>query len=303
MKLVRLFEHTKCVAKPTTVAKARTACIGICAATFIVSDAFIVAQSERPAQFEAASIKENRGVGRARIFSFQPGGRFRAMNISVRTLIGLAYAPLGSGATWLPSFRIVGGPGWLDEKGFDVQAKADGPVTQETMRRMLGALVAERFALVWHRESRTMPTYSLVLDKKDGRVGQRLTLSKGPCAGNQVEPGVTNASLPKCADRFLRSSTRGLRIQLADVDMNMLAARLSLEVGREVTNDTGLEGRFDVDLEYTPGLLATAPAPGASSDEVSFFSAVGEQLGLKLRSESGAVVVMVIDAVSPLEPD
>ncbi|MDR1989379.1 MAG: TIGR03435 family protein, partial [Acidobacteriaceae bacterium] len=211
-------------------------------------------QTDHLNQFEVASVKENRSASGARIFAMQPGGRFLARNMSVRPLIGYAYTASPSASTGFPLVRIIGGPSWIDERGFDVEAKAGRAVTARDMRVMIQSMLADRFQLKWHEETRTMPIYSLVVDRKDQRLGDGLTPSAGPCTDNPASGFEDEKGLPRCSDRFpQRAMGKNLRIPLADTDMDRLADRLSSAViDRPVVNATGLSGRFDIDFDYTP---------------------------------------------------
>ena len=135
-------------------------------------------------QFEVASIKPNKsGPGPQRI-GFQPGGRFVATNVPVRDLISIAYGQPQP----LPNFQIIGRPSWMTSDRFDITAKAEGdpqpaaagPPTQ--MFQMLRGLLADRFQLKAHEETRDQPVYVLRVDRSDGKLGPNLRPSTVDCA-------------------------------------------------------------------------------------------------------------------------
>ena len=258
--------------------------------------------STEPVSFEAATVKPNGGVDRVRRAGFQPGGRFVGINVSLRMMLGAAYS---SPDAMLPNFRIVGGPSWLDTDGFDVEAKAenDAPVSQ--LRLMLQALLRDRFQLTTHIETQQLPMFTLVVSRSDGRLGPQLRRSAGGCA--YAAPAIA-AGAANCNDRFGPARSAGLRLTLGDTSMATLAANLASRVGRQVVDGTKLPGRFDVDVEYTAATAAAAAGPAAAvgdapSDGLSLFTALQEQLGLKLQPATGPVDVLVVDHVERLPSD
>src|SRR6266436_5660388 len=145
------------------------------------SSSRIAAQaSTSPPQFEVASVKPNKsGAGPMRI-GFQPGGRFVASNVPVRDLISIAYGQPQP----LPNFQIIGGPGWVASDRFDVAAKAEGDLQPSgpggppsQLFLMIRSLLADRFKLVVHEETRDQPIYALRLDRPDGKFGPQFRAS------------------------------------------------------------------------------------------------------------------------------
>lgn len=244
----------------------------------------------RPA-FEVATIKRNAAVDPGFALGFQPGGRFRAVGMDVRTLIAIANQMGGRGRL-LPS-QIVGGPDWTHTDGYDIVAKvgdnfAGGTPAEQIARRgaLLQSLLEDRFKLQVHRETRQLPRFALVLARKDGALGSRIRPAAADCL---AEPA--------------RCETRSTPGQLTSTNMSMgnLAIYLASNVVQNVVVDrTGLTGFFALDLEWTPDRAPlplngdTTPAP---SDRPSIFGALQDQLGLKLETERGAVEVLVIDHV------
>lgn len=136
-----------------------------------------------PQTFEVASIKPNKSLEGTRGAGFQPGGRFLARNMPLRSLIAIAYGDPRP----LPNFQISGGPDWIDSDRFDIEAKAQGnfPETQTEAgfstsgELMLQALLVERFKLTEHKETRQLQMYGLMTARSDGKLGPQLRASSG----------------------------------------------------------------------------------------------------------------------------
>lgn len=211
-------------------------------------------------------------------------------------------------------FQISGGPEWGDSVHYDIAAKPDTPVNQSDWRVMLQQLLQDRFQLQLHRETKELPIYALVLAHKDGKLGPGITESKeGACTLSDPskpfplpEPG---KPLPLgCGNVFMgRDPTtppgyqelRALRVSIARI-----IPILSQRVGRAVIDKTGLAGTYDIVVNFTPdeNQLAGMAAPGVPPPQVSsdasgpsLFTALQEQLGLKLESQKGPVEIFVID--------
>jgi len=267
-----------------------------------VLTAFTAAQSTSPAKppaFEVASVKPNTsGDGRV-LMTPQPGGRLNLVNVPLRLMIRYAYR--------VQDFQVVGGPDWISTARFDVVAKAEGGnPSQEELQLMLRSLLADRFKLVVRPDTREMPTYSLVPARADGKTGAQLRKSDANC-GPATAPSAPPApgQLPSCGSMlgFGNLKARGST-------MAALASTLSTFAGRIVVDRTGLAGGYDVDLNWTPDQI-----PGPVGDQPvqvngvtvdpngpSLFTALQEQLGLKLESTKGPVDVLVVErAEKPAE--
>jgi len=223
-------------------------------------------QPAAPPNFEAASIRPNTSGDTARAFRVEPGGNVRAINVTVRHLMWNAYG--------VNDFEIIGGPSWAGTDRYDIVARTAGNPRPEELRPMLRALLSERFKLKVQQTTRELPIYALVILRTDNRPGPKLRPAEGPCATG-VGPGCGAA----VGTGTLRS--RGLT-------MARLAGELAGQVGRRVRDETGLAGAFDLELEWTPGFQA---------DGASLFTALQEQLGLKLEPRVGPVDVLVIESV------
>jgi uncharacterized protein (TIGR03435 family) len=227
--------------------------------------------------FEVATIKRNVSLNAGGTMGFQPGGRYRAVNIDVRGLIIGAY----SGEQSLAYFQVVGGPDWLRAEKYDVTAKVSADLASLTptevfpkMPQFLQSLLEDRFKLRAHRETRQLPRYALVRARKDGVLGPQLRPSSTDC----------KASPDKCRVRMLPGHLIG-----GHINMDTLRGMLVGPVERVIVDQTGLDGWFDTDLEWSPDQTA--------ADKPSIFAAVQEQLGLKLEAERGPVNVVVVDHI------
>jgi uncharacterized protein (TIGR03435 family) len=218
-----------------------------------------------PLAFEVASIKPAAQGNRTRI-AFPNGGRFTATSMALKTLLGVAYD--------VREFQISGGPAWITSERFDIAATSDKPgATTRDVVMMLQTLLTERFKLALHRETRDSQVYGLVvadggLKLKETPDGKELSLDGG--GGRAIGTKVT---------------------------MGLLSQFLSQQLARTVLDRTGVTGAYDLTLTWTP--VDTNPDnPGPS-----IFTAVEEQLGLKLQSQRGPVEFIVIDGVERPTPN
>jgi uncharacterized protein (TIGR03435 family) len=268
----------------------------VAGASLLLAQSQAAGGASTPPTFEVASVKPNNsGDGRV-IMMPQPGGRLSLTNVPLRLMIRNAYR--------VQDFQIVGGPDWLGTARFDVVAKADGDPSMDDMQLMLRELLADRFKLAVHNASREMPIYALVPAKSDGKTSAPLKKSEVDCQsgrGNAPPRPAAPGQWPPCGFMvgFGNIKARG-------VTMAALASTLSGFVGRIVIDRTGFTTGFDVELTWTPDQLpqrAAGPGDqplvvnGATIDPngPSIFTALQEQLGLKLESTKGSVDVLVID--------
>jgi uncharacterized protein (TIGR03435 family) len=251
--------------------------------------------------FEVASVRPNTSGDQRTMIQMPPTGRYTATNIPVRLLLRQAYE--------VQEFQIVGGPDWLASDRFDIVAKApDGTTGPEQMRLMLRALLADRFKLVARTETREMPIYSLVLAREDGRLGPKLSAAKVDCEArfNAVRRGGPPPGFPAPGQQAECGFMMGPgSMNVGGMPMSELARALSPSVGRIVIDKTGLKGRYDFLMTYAPEGRGFGPGPGPGGAEPppvdpntpSLFTALQEQLGLKLEPARGPVDVLVIDRV------
>jgi bla regulator protein BlaR1 len=245
--------------------------------------------------FVSVSIKANRsGDSRSRPMTMADG-RLRATNQPLRDLIRSSYGA-----------QVEGGPDWLASGRFDIEARAEGNPTRTQLNAMLRKLLADRFHLVAHTDTRTVPVYALVLARSDGALGPQIrpsactggeTPSVVPVVPRLVDPNndLEALSPPPCGVVRTRRGTLVAR----GVTMEGLAmGGLSTILDRKVVDRTGLTGRYDLNAGWTP---APGPPKPAGVGPATF-TALDEQLGLKLDAAEGPITVVVIDRVErPVE--
>jgi uncharacterized protein (TIGR03435 family) len=208
----------------------------------------------------------------------------------------------------------MNGPEWVGTERFDVDATAASPSSPTQMRLMLQRLLADRFALKTSAQVQEMPVYFLRTARRDGQLGTQINKTTVDCAairaerlrtGKDAERSTDPTASPVCSS-FMRARPTAngvaLRYQTSGTTTGELAAWLSPYVGRAVVDDTALAGEFTVDLTFAPS-TGPSPTPDAPNDALSIFTAIQEQLGLKLEPGRAAVEVMVIDSVERPTPD
>jgi uncharacterized protein (TIGR03435 family) len=270
-------------------------------------------QSETRPVFEAASVKPNDSRVGERDASFA-GGRLAMRYSTLRELITFAYPRQDGRLRYEP--EMTGGPSWLDSDHFDVIAKAGVGIGTEAgnvpaaaataaelsairrVQMMTRTLLEDRFKLAVHNELRDLAAYELRLDRNDGRLGPQLKRVDLDCVALRAR----SAGDSRGCGGF-RSTGPGHTSAHA-VTMSMLAQFLEAPVSRNVFDRTGLQGNFDAELQWTPERRRLgAEAPAGDPAGVSIFTAIREQLGLKLESTRAPVDVLVIDHVERPTPD
>jgi uncharacterized protein (TIGR03435 family) len=235
------------------------------------------------------------------VFRFLPDGSLHAENMPVRDVIRVAYR--------LRSYQVANWPTWTATEYFDIQAKAGRDASEEERLLMLRHLLATRFKLAVRTETRNGPSYDLVVDGKDGHLGPHLTKSLADCAALRAKlpprplAPPPNASLIVCGIRNLPG-----RVFALGVPIQTLSDTLADVVGRPVLNQTQLPGNFDIELNYTPDPMPAPQAIPPDSKPIdpngpSIFSALREQLGLKLEFRRNPFEVFLIDHIERPTPD
>ena len=259
--------------------------------------------------FEVASIRLNKGGDREGV-RILPGGRIEIINLPLRGIVRLAYT--------IPEIQrndqITGGPDWVNSERYDIVAKADGdpgfdPETGQPVRliAMLRSLLEERFHLHVRRETRDVPIYALRLSGSEPKFGTLFKPTTANCYTRE-SPRPTNAA----PDPARMCGTRGGNgnVTYVSVSMDQIAASLANYpvVGRPVLDRTGLQGKYDLHLEFIPAFVdsqnrdgSVVANPNADSGP-NLFTALAEQAGLRLQTDRGPLLFIVIDrAEKPTE--
>lgn len=266
----------------------------------IAAAAATPAQERRVSQesaFEVTSVKPNPDDNVPEGIALQPNGSVRFTGFRVRTLITIAYRSEG-----IQRFdQLIGGPSWIAVDRFDIAGKAGDTADPQNARAnglpvMLQALLRDRFRLRIHSETRTLPAFALVLARRDRKPGPQLRESTLKCP--TADAPATDAD----PDRWCGIRAAGGVLTGRSVSAALLAGNLSgyPEVDRFVTDRTGLMGRYDFRLEYSP---ASLERDAVASTRPSLFTALSEQLGLTLQPETAALPVLVIDNIEKPTPD
>jgi uncharacterized protein (TIGR03435 family) len=248
-------------------------------------------------QFEVASVKPNKSGSQNSNMELHPGGRITGTNVALGGLLRTVFN--------LQPHQLVNAPDWIDTDRFDIEAKADREYSAREdapapeLLAMLRNLFADRFKLVVHREQREMPAYVLVNAKTDGTLGPQMRRSDIDCEAEAARAfAAKRGGAPPGQKPIVRCriSTSAGRIVGTGTTITELMRRLSASLGRAVVDRTGLSGSFDLELQWSPDQTADTPGP-------SLFTAIQEQLGLKLESQRAPVEVLVIDSISQPTPD
>jgi uncharacterized protein (TIGR03435 family) len=250
-----------------------------------------VRQKPAPLRSEVASVKPNRS-GAPALGIDVAGNRFTATNVPAQLIVRLAYA--------VPDHRIVDAPEWLRTERFDVVATAARTTSIAERNALLRSLLEERFKLVAHMEQRDLPIYALVRARPAASVGPGLRpAAAADCAG-LMAARAKGQPLPPSNRILCGSSLRPGGVSVGGMTMAEIAGEvLSPQVERVVVDRTGLTGAYDFDLDFVRTASADPSAPGAAS----IFTAVVEQLGLRLEPARGPVDVLRIESIERPSPD
>ena len=255
--------------------------------------------------FEVATVKPNASGDNRVAIMRQPGGRFVSTGISLKMLMGFAYR--------VRDFQISGGPNWITTDRWNIEGKAEegsippptgppDPNVPDPLSLMVQSLIEERFQLKMHRETKELPVYDLVAAKG----GPKIKLSEDQSPFRPPERGAPplppvqrGGPMPRGSMRMGRGELEANGVPLAN-----FIQTLSQQLGRPVIDKTELKGLYDIKLQWTPelgqGLVVPGgpePPPPPADAGASIFTAVQEQLGLRLESTKGPVEVLVIDSV------
>jgi len=239
-------------------------------------------------RFEVASIKRSTLADTDFRYGARPGGGWSMVNASISTMIHEAYPT--------QTRELVGAPDWVRDDRYDVEAKAGGETTREQLSVMLQALLAERFKLAIHTETRDRPVFALTVARSDGRLPPGLIRSKIDCealnaarrAGRPLEGPTPANGAPPCA--WSMSASTSIELRFGGLPLSRLSDALGRPDGRVVIDKTGLSGNYEFTLRYSS---ETNPAV----DTLSLFPALEEQLGLKLVPDRAQLPVLVLDRI------
>jgi uncharacterized protein (TIGR03435 family) len=211
----------------------------------------------------------------------------------LRCLIAVAYD--------VPALAVVGGPGWMDEDLFDIDARSEGPVTQDGTKAMLRALLAERFGLVVREDPEFKATrWVLKIARPDGRLGPGIRRTEQECVKTPQNASVSKRQMRPGVPVPCGQTADGTTIAGGDRPFSLVFLRIRLAVGEDVIDRTGLIGSFDYFARLPP---ARGTYGIREEDRPSIFTAVQEELGLKLEREEVTRPAVIIDLASRPSPN
>jgi len=220
----------------------------------------LVAHAQTSPRFEVASIHPNITATEGSVIDLPESGRLRVTNATLKTLIR---------AAWLvQNEQIVGGPKWLDTGRYDIEARTSGRITEAQDPPLMQNLLADRFHLKLHHETRELTVYTLLLAKNGPLFKQNSGAS--PSIHTNHGPGKS-------------------QIAVTGIGLHQFAAMLGKQMGRIVADKTGLSGTYDFSLVWDPDTTPDSTVP-------SVFAALQEQMGLRLESLKAMVDLLVIDS-------
>jgi uncharacterized protein (TIGR03435 family) len=231
--------------------------------------------------FEVASIRPNKSGERLSSMLPPALGRFTAKNVSLNMLVRAAYQ--------VRDFQITGGAGWTESERYDVEAKAEGNPNRDQLQLMLRALLADRFQLRVHPETRELPIYAL-----------KVVNRQGPNLHAVENSGCLEGAAPAGPCGLATLTVRG-QVTAEKASMSQFAQITASITGRTVVNRTDMPEVFDIKLEWTPdegqavGRVGDSEQLPPDPNGPSLFTALQEQLGLKLEPTKAPVQIVVID--------
>jgi len=282
------------------------ACVSMAAIAFSVvrphAQQTTIVEPATPMSFEAASIRPNKSGDFSQFIRRQPGGRMTVTNMPLRALITFAYQ--------LQQQQLVGGPSWVANDRFDIVAKMEGdpaPVAPgagpDPLMLAMRTLLTERFKLVTHKETRELDVYALLPVRPDGKLGTAIKPSTTDCAA--LMAGRRGGGPPPAPPDPNGPVVCGLRGNIGRISMggflvSEFARSLQGLAGRLVIDRTGLKGPYDLELTFAQDRPNAPLPPGVELPPVdpnapNLFTALQEQLGLKLESKKQTVSMLVVD--------
>jgi uncharacterized protein (TIGR03435 family) len=277
------------------------AVIGVVAVSVASSARQVPAPTPEAVAFEVASVKVNRSGDTGSRFRREPGGRLVITNQPLRSLIMFAYE--------LQGYQLVNAPSWTADERYDIIAKlaVDPPVTPPgsgpgPFNHAVRLLLEDRFKMNARRDTRQLDIYALVMARPDGKPGPALTQTTQDCAPLMEalrRGGRPPAPQPGGPEVMCGMRMTSGRVVAGGFPIGPLATSLANQLGRYVVDRTGLTGGWDFTLTFLPDRAPaqTSDAPAIDPNAPSLFTALQEQLGLKLESTKGPVDVVVVDSI------
>jgi uncharacterized protein (TIGR03435 family) len=287
----------------------RNALIGTMLSASVIGAQSPAAPGQEPAPFEVVSVKRNlAGPAYTRPGSPEPGGRWLAQNATLMMILGRAYPDFAQ-----PGL-IADGPSWIHEWRFDIDARAGREVPRAEYPAMVRQILADRFKLRAHVEPRAIDVYALVVARPDGSLGPRLKPASKDCLAELEAERRRRAENPgpfvmRTGDKqpcggTLSGLVNGITRINGARTLDSLAFGIQAFMERRVVNRTGLEGTYELDLEFDYlSMHSLAPSTDVDRSGFHIFTAVQEQLGLKLEPRRDTMDVLVIDAVEAPAPN
>jgi uncharacterized protein (TIGR03435 family) len=315
LRTVLLFSAAFCTASALPVLNVRSSAAQVTAANGQATESPATQTSDAPPpSFEVASIKKHPPEG-GRGMRVSMGGpdvsRFRASNVTAKMLIASAYR--------VKEFQISGGPDWINSERWDIDAKVEDSLVPELQKLprqqqevqqalMLRPLLADRFKLQVTRSTKEGNVLALVVAKGGPKLKEVPPpdphAAPVPPASAPPERGGSPPMPPPGGTMMMMNGSAGVATLSSNaVQISNLVNTLSMHVGQQVVDQTGLKGTYQFTLQFAPqmGLGGMPPPPGAeassNSDEPSIFTALQEQLGLKLESTKGQIDTITIDRI------
>jgi uncharacterized protein (TIGR03435 family) len=262
-------------------------------------------QNNVPKLFDVASIKLTKSNERMRTNGIPASGRLVITAMPVKYVIQAAYG--------VQPFEVINVDSPVLSERVDIEAKTERPVgSVMELQQMLQPLLADRFKLAVHREMREMNALVLLLARNDGKLGPKMKKTQSQCDGLGTTPRSQTVERPKPNEAppcGIGPGGAG-RIVGTGLDMPTIVGLLVPSQGKPILDQTGLDGRYDIDVTYTPEAFSAAALaqrrgtlpPGVNVDPngPNLFTALEEQLGLKLQPKKLPVPVLVIDHIEPL---
>jgi uncharacterized protein (TIGR03435 family) len=230
--------------------------------------------------FDVASVRENTTIAGGGSMRLMPDGGITAQHIPARSLITIAYG--------LKAFQLMNAPAWSTQTYYDVIAKPAAKATPDQSMEMLQALLVERFKLAFHRETREVDGYALV-QVRSGSLGPQLRKSDVDCQK-------VFATTTRCREGGITHSPAGHSMKAVGTSLGNLLQLVTGEVGAPVSDETQLTGTFDFEIQWSNDVAA-------ANDLTSIYTALQEQLGLKLEKRRVSTEIFIVDRFERATPD